>query len=402
MTGYSRAFKSLWAGEVISEFGGAAGAIVNGLLLYELTGSREWMGVLWLVYFVPSLLLQGVSAPFLNHVRKDRMLRRIQLIRAGAYLLPLGGFFMGNEAGVIAGLVVLQIVLGLLQPIFASLSFSLLPELCTEDELANANGLLDGTLRLMGFLAPGVTALFLLVLPMQWIHGVSALLFFLSFLALSKLPSFPKQQLAPWTKKFWWAELKEGYISFFSHPRLFKLTVLSSTVSFAVGATLVLSVPFIRGVLEGEAWEYGVFKGAFPIGYVAGMLLLTKLAKSERTMYVGLIGGGLSFVFLYFVQSVPMAWLCEAFGGLLFPLFNAPNAAIFQRDAPRDRLAQLSAVRLLFLRSAMPLGILFASVPFFDWNIRYSYIGIGLLIVLPGMYSLCSTFTRGKQVKFFT
>ncbi|MEZ0482125.1 MFS transporter [Planococcus sp. SSTMD024] len=398
MTGYSRAFKSLWAGEVISEFGGAAGAIVNGLLLYELTGSREWMGVLWLVYFIPSLLLQGVSAPFLNHVRKDRMLRRIQLIRAGAYLLPLVGFFIASDIGVITGLVALQCVLGLLQPIFASLSFSLLPELCTEDELANANGLLDGTLRLMGFLAPGVTALFLLVLPMQWIHGVSALLFFLSFLALSKLPAFPEQPLAPWTKKFWWTELKQGYASFFRHPGLFKLTVLSATVSFAVGATLVLSVPFIRGVLEGEAWEYGVFKGAFPIGYVAGMLLLTKLPKNDRTMYIGLIGGGLSFVLLYFVQSVPFAWLCEAFGGLLFPLFNAQNAAIFQREAPRDRLAQLSAVRLLFLRSAMPLGILFASVPFFDWNIRYSYVGIGLLIALPGLYYLFRALQRDKSI----
>lgn len=169
-------------------------------------------------------------------------------------------------------------------------------------------------------------------------------------------------------------------------------------MSFAVGATLVLSVPFIRGVLEGEAWEYGIFKGAFPIGYVAGMLLLTNLPKNERTMYIGLIGGGLSFVLLYFVQSVPLAWLCEAFGGLLFPLFNAQNAAIFQREAPRDRLAQLSAVRLLFLRSAMPLGISLASVPFFDWNIRYSYVGIGLLIALPGLYYLVRALQRDKSI----
>ncbi|MFK8793988.1 MFS transporter [Planococcus plakortidis] len=400
MIAYPRAFKSLWAGEVISEFGGVAGAIVNGLLLYELTGSREWMGVLWLVYFIPSLLLQGVSAPFLNHVRKDRMLRRIQLLRAGAYLLPLAGFFIGSEAGVIIGLVVLQCVLGLLQPIFASLSFSLLPELCSEDELANANGLLDGTLRLMGFLAPGVTALLLLVFPLHWIHGVSALLFSLSFLALSKLPAFPEQPLAPWTKKFWWAELKQGYASFFRHPGLFKLTVLSATVSFAVGAALVLSVPFIRSVLNGEAWEYSVFKGAFPIGYVMGMLLLTKLPKNERTMYIGLVGGGLSFLLLFFVHSVPLAWLCEAFGGLLFPLFNAQNAAIFQRDAPRDRLAQLSAVRLLFLRGAMPLGILFASVPFFDWPIRYSYVVIGSIIVLPGLYYLVRALKQENAASF--
>ncbi|MGI2326723.1 MFS transporter [Planococcus sp. YIM B11945] len=396
MKRYSKKFEYLWVGEIVSEFGGAAGAIVNGLLLYELTGSREWMGILWLVYFLPSLVLQGISSPFLNYVIKEKMLKNIQLIRAGAYLMPLIGFGLETDTGIIIGLVILQCTLGLLQPIFASLSFSLLPEICTPKELADANGLLDGTLRLMSFLAPGATSLLLLLMPIQWIHGISALLFFFSFLALTRLPPSPKQKAAVWTKKFWWSETKEGYRSFFSHPQLLRLTLLSSTVQFAVGATLVLSIPFIRGELGGETWEYAIFNGAFPIGYVLGMLLLTKLPKSDRTMYIGLIGGGMSFLLLAFVYSVPFAWLCELLGGLLFPLFNAQSAAVFQREAPRNRLAQLSAVRLLFLRVTMPLGILFASL--LTLEIRYVYIGIGTIILLPGVYYLLSSVQTKKTL----
>ncbi|MCG3089311.1 MFS transporter [Sporosarcina cyprini] len=391
MKKYSKSFKSLWIGEIVSEFGGAAGAIINGMLLYELTGSREWMGILWLVYFIPSLVLQGISSPFLNHVIKEKVLINIQLIRAGAYLLPLAGFWIGTEKGPIIGLVILQCILGLLQPIFASLSFALLPEVCTDDVLADANGLLDGTLRLMSFLAPGVTSLLLLLLPMYWIYGISAILFFISFLALSRIPQTSPQKVATWTKKFWWSEMKEGYRDFFSYPQLLRLTILSSTVQFAVGATLVLSIPFIQGELGGETWEYGIFKGAFPIGYVLGMFFLTKLPKSPRTMYFGLIGGGISFVLLYFVHTVPFAWLCELMGGILFPLFNAQSAAIFQREAPRDRLAQLSAVRMLFMRVSMPLGILFASLPFITLTIRHVYIGIGSIIILPGLYYLIAS-----------
>ncbi|WP_252502764.1 MFS transporter [Sporosarcina sp. Marseille-Q4943] len=397
MKKYSKSFRSLWIGEIVSEFGGVAGAIINGLLLYELTGSREWMGILWLVYFIPSLVLQGISSPLLNHVIKEKVLKNIQLIRAGAYLLPLAGLGIGTEKGSIIGLVILQCILGLLQPIFASLSFALLPEVCTEDELADANGLLDGTLRLMSFLAPGVTSLLLLQLPMHWIYGISAILFFISFLALSRIPQISTQMVATWTKKFWWSEMKEGYRNFFSYPQLLQLTILSSTVQFAVGATLVLSIPFIQGELGGETWEYGIFKGAFPIGYVMGMLLLTKLPKSPRTMYFGLIGGGFSFVLLYFVHSVPFAWLCELMGGILFPLFNAQSAAIFQREAPRDRLAQLSAVRLLFMRVSMPLGILFASLPFLTLNIRHVYFGIGSIIILPGVYYLIDSLQPRKR-----
>lgn len=397
MNKFSKAFKALWIGEIVSEFGGAAGGIINGLLLYELTGSREWMGVLWLVYFIPSLILQGISAHFLNHVVKEKMLQNIQLIRAGAYILPLVGYLIGTDVGTILGLVVLQCLLGLMQPIYASLSFSLLPEICKEKELVEANALLDGTIRLMSFIAPGATSLLLLVSPIHFIYGFSSVMFLVSFLALSRIPQSSKKKVATWTKKFWWAEMKEGYRTFFKYPNLFRLTILSSTVQFAVGATMVLSIPFIRGDLNGHSWEYAVFSGSFPVGYAVGMVLLTKLPKTYQTMYLGLIGGGLSFVLLFFVNSVPIAWVCELFGGMVFPLFNAQSAAIFQREAPRDRLTQLSAVRLLFIRVTMPLGILFASSTFLNLSTRQIYAIVGMLIVLPGLFHLLASFSQPNK-----
>ncbi|MGG2081566.1 MFS transporter [Lysinibacillus pakistanensis] len=397
MNKFSKSFKALWIGEIVSEFGGAAGGIINGLLLYELTGSREWMGVLWLVYFIPSLILQGISAPFLNHVVKEKMLQNIQLIRAGAYILPLVGYLIGTDVGTILGLVVLQCLLGLMQPIYASLSFSLLPEICKEKELVEANALLDGTIRLMSFIAPGATSLLLLVSPIHFIYGFSSVMFLVSFLALSRIPQSSKKKVATWTKKFWWAEMKEGYRTFFKYPNLFRLTILSSTVQFAVGATMVLSIPFIRGDLNGHSWEYAIFSGSFPVGYAVGMVLLTKLPKTYQTMYLGLIGGGLSFVLLFFVNSVPIAWVCELFGGMVFPLFNAQSAAIFQREAPRDRLTQLSAVRLLFIRVTMPLGILFASSTFLDLSTRQIYAIVGMLIVLPGLFHLLASFSQPNK-----
>lgn len=398
MKKYSKSFKALWIGEIVSEFGGAAGAIVNGLLLYELTGSKEWMAAIWLIYFIPSLLLQVISAPFLNHVVKEKMLRNIQLIRSCAYLLPLGGYLIGSDIGIMIGLVVLQFILGLMQPIFASLSFSLLPEICNEDELVEANGVLDTTLRLMIIIAPGVTSLLLLVIPMHFIYGISSIMFLVSFFALSRIPRSSKKTVATWTKKFWWEEMKEGYHTFFKYPNLLRLTFLSSTVQFAVGATMVLSVPFIRGVLEGQPWEYAVFKGAFPTGYLIGMVILTKIPKNSQTMYVGLLGGGLSFILLFFVYSVPFAWACELFGGMLFPLFNAQNAAIFQREAPRERLTQLSAVRLFFFRVTMPIGILFASSAFIDISTRLTYLIIGMVIVLPALFYLFTSVLESNRL----
>lgn len=388
MKKYSKSLKALWLGEIISEFGGIAGGIINGLLLYEITGSKEWIAVIWLVYFIPSLILQGISAPFLNHVVKETMLQNIQLIRSCAYLLPLAGYLMGSELVIITGLVLLQCILGLMQPIFASLSFSLIPEICKEEELVDANGLLDTSLRLMIIIAPGTTSILLLVIPMHYIYGISSTMFLVSFFALSRIPRSRKNRTVTWSKKFWWSELKEGYQTFFSYPTLFRLTILSSTVQFAVGATIVLSVPFILGELNGQAWEYSIFKGAFPVGYLIGMFVLKKIPKTTKTMYIGLLGGGLSFVLLFFVHSISIAWLCELFGGIFFPLFNVQSAAIFQREAPRERLTQLSAVRLFFFRITMPIGIVFASTTYWDISIRQTYLIVGIMIILPAVFNL--------------
>lgn len=328
------------------------------------------------------------KCPFLNHVVKEKMLRNIQMVRAGAYLIPLAGYLIGSEIGIMIGLVLLQCVLGLMQPIYASLSFSLIPEICKEDELVEANGLLDTTLRLMSIIAPGITSLLLLIIPMQYIYLVSSLMFLISFISLSRIPVMSSNKMATWSKKFWWEELKEGYRVFFSFPLLLRLTVLSSTVQFTVGATMVLSIPFIQGELGGQPWQYAIFRVAFPVGYVLGTVLLLKIPKTPTVMYLGLLGGGLSFILLFFVQTIQFAWLCELVGGLLFPLFNAQSAAIFQQEAPRNRLTQLSAVRLFIFRVSMPVGILFASSVFFDISTRSMYLIIGLSIVLPAMFFL--------------
>lgn len=196
------------------------------------------MGVLWLVYFIPSLILQGISAPFLNHVVKEKMLQNIQLFRAGAYILPLVGYLIGTDVGTILGLVVLHCLLGLMQPIYASQSFSLLPEICKEKELVEANALLDGTIRLMSFIAPGATSLLQLVSPIHFIYGFSSVMFLVSFLALSRIPQSSKKKVATWTKKFWWAEMKEGYRTFFASSTFLDLS--TRQIYAIVGMLIVL------------------------------------------------------------------------------------------------------------------------------------------------------------------
>lgn len=51
----------MWIGSAISELGGAFGTLCNSILVYELTGSEMALSSMWLLYFIPSLILQLIS-----------------------------------------------------------------------------------------------------------------------------------------------------------------------------------------------------------------------------------------------------------------------------------------------------------------------------------------------------
>ncbi|MFP7159731.1 hypothetical protein SFC34_28315 [Priestia aryabhattai] len=85
----NRSFLYLWIGESISELGGAIGALCNSLWLYELTGSKSAMGILWLTYFIRSLLVQLFIGPMIDRVSRKHVMLSSQVIRSMVFFLPV-------------------------------------------------------------------------------------------------------------------------------------------------------------------------------------------------------------------------------------------------------------------------------------------------------------------------
>jgi MFS family permease len=61
-----RPFLLIWSGLAVSALGGTFSVFVISWLVYHLTGSKIAMGSIWAAYFVPSLLTQLLSGPYLD------------------------------------------------------------------------------------------------------------------------------------------------------------------------------------------------------------------------------------------------------------------------------------------------------------------------------------------------
>ncbi|ENQ3106269.1 MFS transporter [Bacillus cereus] len=387
----NRSFLCLWLGETISEFGGAIGALCNSLLLYELTGSKSAMGTLWLTYFIPSLIFQLFIGPFIDRISRKYIMLWSQILRGMVFFIPVLLMVSGHIE--IWSLFVIQIVLGILQPLYVPAASALLPTIVEHNKLTQANAWLDGTVRTMSFLAPTLGGLIIAYIGTSSTYILVGVLFLISASSLAYLhePSVTHNN----KKTTWLKQIVSGYQYFFKHRPLIWLGFFTSLVQFSVGVTMVINVPYIIEELNGTSFSYGIFMGSFPFGYVIGSFLVSKWRNTWPQRYImlsGLFMGGVSFFLLGFVTSFPLAVLCEILGGICFPFFNIHQTSLLQKIVPSHLMGQIFSVRLFLIRATMPLGILFAGQIVEISGIRFLYIAIGSLIIIPALFGMLLPF----------
>ncbi|MFE7060844.1 MFS transporter [Sutcliffiella sp. NPDC057660] len=395
----NRSFLFVWMGTASSELGGAFGTFCNSILIYQLTGSTLALSSMWLLYFIPSLVLQLFIGPFIDRWSRKWTMIISQWMRGLVFLLPL--LALTTESLQPWHIFAVQMAVGLITPLYTPASQALTPTIVPTSQLHVANAYLDGTLRLMTFLAPvtgGLVADYFGVKPT--LTAVSLLLFSSGFLLLF----IQENRVAEKIRKSWISQFTEGMVYFFKQPVIVWLGVFLAFVQFGVGVTMVITLPYITGELAGTYAHYGYFMASFPLGYVIGSFMVGRIkVKSRRFLMLGaLTVGGMTFFWLGFNYSIYAALLTEGIAGIAMAIFNIHNLTISQQAIPSHLMGKVFSVRLFIIRGAMPLGVLAGGILSEMWGIRPLYILIGTIIStvsIVGMTHPYFKFLDGRTAK---
>ncbi|MCK6207451.1 MFS transporter [Bacillus infantis] len=378
-------FRYLWAGAAASEAGGALGTFCNSIMVYELTGSKLALGSMWLLYYLPSLILQLISGPFIDKWSRKWIMVVSQWTRSLFFLLP---FVMISTSQLeVWHIYAAQIAVGLVSPFYVPASQALLPSLIKGDSLQSANAVLDGTVRLLSMIIPmtggvvieraGTEVSLLLVTIFLLISGS-----FLLFIAE------PEEERT--IRKTWLEEFKEGIFYYIRNPLLLWLGIFLAFVQFGVGAAMVLNLPYITDELSESYGSYGLFMAGFPVGYLAGTLLVGKVRiNNRRTSILGaLMAGGSTYILLAFNASLAAAVAIEAAAGIFMAFFNIQSTVIYQQTVPDYLRGKVFSARLFIIRGAMPLGVLAGTLLGSLWGVRPMFLLIGILIITASAIGL--------------
>ncbi|MFB5248842.1 MFS transporter [Bacillus mycoides] len=386
----NRSFFFLWIGSAISELGGAFGTLCNSILVYELTGSKTALSSMWLLYFIPSLILQLISGPYIDKWSRKWIMIFSQWMRASVFLLPL--VMLVTNSVEVWHVYVVQIIVGLITPLYTPASQAITPSIVSKEQLQDANAYIDGMTRLMMFLAPVLGGIVIHLIGMKLtLFFVCVCLFISGGLLLFITEKRIKQEL----RKTWLEQFLHGFTYFFTKPVIVWLGVFLTFVQFGVGVTMVTNLPYIKDELSAGYAEYGYFMAGFPLGYVVGSMLVGKVKYRSRRLLMlgGLFVGGLTYISLGLNNSIIIAIVIEVIAGICIAFFNVHNTTICQQTVPNNMIGKVFSVRLFFIRSAMPLGVFLGGILSEMWGVRVLYFIIGAII--------CATSLSGILLPYF-
>jgi MFS family permease len=325
-------FRLLFAATLGSGFGTYLAAIALTVDIYDRTGSGTWVAALLVVDFLPMIAIGLLLGPLV-----DRLSRRGLMI--GSDLLRLVVFCLLPFAGSPLALVILAGIAGLATGFFRPAVYAGLPNLVPDDELANANALLQGVENLAWMVGPVIGGAIIALSSPDVAYWINAATFLISVVLLSRIPARRLRSQEPLTRGHW-HDLADGFAVVRGSRALLTVFVVWNIVFVGTAAVNVAEVVVAKVSLDAGDVGFGLLVGASGLGLTLGSFWAS--AALERIGMRRLYSGSIAVMGLFFAGAAlsPTIWLAA----LLVVVAAAGNgcalvcnALLVQRGAP-DRL----------------------------------------------------------------
>jgi MFS family permease len=276
-----RNFTLLWVGGLISSIGSSMLYIALPFYVYERTNSALASGAIFITQMLPGLLLGSVAGVFVDRWDRRRTMVVADAARA-ALILLLFAVRSSDWLWVVYMVAFLEQAASLF---FGPANSALVPRLVGDEHLIAANSLRTISFNITRLVGPalGGTLMALLGLPaLVLLDSLSYVISGVLILLIVVPPvAAPAERLhptaVPWTA--FWREWLEGLRLVQSNRALVALFAVTGIAMFADSFLLVLLIPFVRDVLQGDVLDFGWMQMAIGAGGLAGGVVVGYLGR---------------------------------------------------------------------------------------------------------------------------
>jgi MFS family permease len=255
-------FRLLFVATLGSSLGTLLATVALVVDIKDRTDSGSWISALLIVEFLPAVVIGLFFGPFL-----DRFSRRGLMV--GADLVRFGVFCALPFASSAVSIVALAAVAGLATGFFRPAVYAGLPNLVDDDDLANANSLIQTSENVSWTIAPIIGGALVAVWGPEFAYWVNALTFLLSALLVLRIATTSLHGALAASGGHL-RDLREGLVHVLRTRSLLTVLIVWTITLGAVASTQTAQVFLAKDAFDAGDLGYGLIFGCIGLGLAIG------------------------------------------------------------------------------------------------------------------------------------
>ena len=354
----SRNYRLFFSGQIISLAGSWMTQTATVWLVYHLTHSTFWLGIVAFSGQLPGMLAGPAAGVLVDRLNRRRLLIATQILSM-LQSLALAWFTLSGTITVIQ-LAVLAMFQGVINA-FDMPARQALPVLLVQkrEHLANAiamNVSMFHTARLVG---PAIAGFVIASVG----AGYCFLLDGLSYLAViaALFSMHVTQEPAKKSGATIWRDFRNGLDYAFGFGPIRRLILLTGCMALFGMSFAVLTPAYAREYFGGDARTLGLLMSCSAAGSVMAAIYLSSrksLRGLGRVIYSGAAMMGFSLIVFAFSRNMPLSLTCLLLAGCGSILVVASNNTFLQNLVDEDKRGRVMSLFTMAFLGGMPLGSL--------------------------------------------
>jgi MFS family permease len=325
------AFRLLFAATFASGVGTWLAFVALTVDVFDRTGSAKWVAALLIAEFVPTIVVGLALGPLVDRLSRKRLMIGSDVVRAAVFCaLP----FVGSAAAVVA----LALVAGIATAFFRPAVYAGLPNLVGEDDLPNANSLLQFVDALTNMVGPVAGGLLVAASSPDVAYWINAVTFLVSAAFVGGISSKLLQAAAAASKGHL-SDLAAGFRLVRDSRPLLTVLLAWNVASIGIAGINVSEIVLAKEVFDAGDFGFGLLLGTAGVGLAIGSFVAGVIVDRFRVPVA--YGGGLAMIAIAtgVAAVAPNVWVAAAVvvvSGFGNGLTLVCNTLLVQRGAPDE------------------------------------------------------------------
>lgn len=352
----SRNYRLFFSGQIVSLLGTWMTQTATVWLVYDLTGSPLWLGLVTLLGQLPAIVLSPLGGVWVDRLNRVKLLLVTQALSM-AQSLALAVFTLTGRIDVwlLTGLAMVQ---GVITAFDLPTRQSLVPLLATrKEDLPAIIGMNSSMFNLARLVGPAAAGFVIAGVGAGWCFLLDALSYLAVLAAILAMRLDPPRLAA--SGRSVWHELRAGADYAFGFGPIRALILLTGAMGLFGMSFAVLVPAYAQSIFGGDARTLGLLMSAGAVGSVLGALYLAgrrSVRGIGRTILGGGLAAGLGLAGFAFSSNLALSAGCLMITGAGGILVFASNNTLVQNLVDEDKRGRVMSIYTVAFLGGMPLG----------------------------------------------